>query len=217
MISHNFITTEQLRFWHATVSRYALTARGRTKTIAIKRNLTRTPIESQSCAAKTRNTENKYDKSLIENNPTQFNPLTYVNHPVLWNHSKVTVHTSSSKWLVNQSHYGCYSLVFSALGGQMPKLVKAKQSVAGFKLIKASPLGVASYLRGRLQVQFSYKWAFLAPSAKGAADATKNRNACGLTHVFVFPELDILDYSAFEPLSGLDLNFDVGKETASVC
>lgn len=203
MISHNFMNTEKLRSWNITLLRYTLAACGES--------------EFQQKTVGTFHEQTKIDKQLKINpdfvtktahfSSSAIKPP-YINHPVIWNHNKVILHASSSKLAANPSYYGSYSLVFASCSGQIPKVVKAKQSVASFKLVKGSIIGLQTYLRKRQMHQFHYKWSFLAASADGAANVNQRNNGYGLTNIFIFPELDLLDYYAFEPLSGFDLIFD---------
>jgi len=196
------MNTEKLRSWHNTLLRYTLVACG-------------PEHKSKQKIASALNERNKPDpqnpNSDAIKTAARFNfsvTPTYINHPVLWNHNKIIVHASSSKLAANPAHYGSYGLVFASCSGQMPNVVKAKQSVASFKLVKGSVIGLQAYIRGRQMDQFHYKWSFLAASANGAASINSHNNGYGLTNIFIFPELDLLDYYAFEPLSGFDLIFD---------
>lgn len=202
MISHTFIDTEKLRSWHINLLRYTLVACGdkrpKQKTASDFNQLNNTDQQSRTINDALK-TAARFNASSVKS--------TYINHPVLWRHNKIIVHASSSKLGANPAHYASYGLVFASCSGQMPNVIKAKQSVASFKLVKASVIGLQAYIRGRQMDQFHYKWSFLAASASGAANVNSHNNAYGLTNIFVFPELDLLDYYAFEPLSGLDLIF----------
>lgn len=136
----------------------------------------------------------------------------YVNHVKLWqNHKKITLHNSTYKLLLNPVHYGTLVYAFLILTTISPQPIRAKQNVASFKLIKGSLIGLINTLRKHQQLQFSYKYCFIAPSAEFAYNANREDYTIGLNNLFVFHELDVLDYTLFEPLTGLEICFSLSK------
>jgi ribosomal protein L5 len=132
----------------------------------------------------------------------------YLNHMQFWQAlNKTTVHGCSKKLLSMPELYASFSLALTCASCQTPSYVKSKMSVAAFKMMRGSVLGSRCALRGSRQINFCYKWSFLAPSADFKLSA-KASTGVGLNNIFVF-ELDILDYDAFEPLPGLELSFDL--------
>lgn len=213
MISHNFINTEKLRSWHIALLRYSLVAYG--QQACVFHNTCVPMAKTVHCSQRKR--QNHKSSSLTspwhKTAPIKSKSFSlYINHPMLEKSqfNKIILHASSSKLAANlhPAIYASYGLVFACISGQMPKVVKAKQSVASFKLVKGSVIGLQTIIRGRQMDQFRYKWSFLAASADGAANVSKNNKGYGLKNIFIFPELDLLDYYAFSPLSGFDLIFD---------
>ena len=133
-----------------------------------------------------------------------------LNHIQYWNRiKKVVVHSTSKTFLQSPGLFGVLSLVLNCLGGQAPKIVKSKKSIAAFKLMENVLIGGSSHLRNRRLRGFCYKWSFLAASASLELIGPL-RTSVGLTKVLLV-ELDPLDYASLEALSGLDLVFEFKK------
>lgn len=131
----------------------------------------------------------------------------YLNHMQLWTKTnKIVVHTTSKKLLLNPELYAAFNIAVACITTQTPRMVKSKQSISSFKMMKNNVLGTSCYLRNSGYYNFCYKWAFLAASCNSLA-SSKPGTAIGLDNVFVF-ELDQYDYTTFEPLPGLDIHFD---------
>lgn len=131
----------------------------------------------------------------------------YLNHPAFWmNLEKGIIHCNSQKLLKQTAYYGPYNLALSCIGAQTPCLIRTKQSVAGFKMFKDSPIGALNNLRKKRLIGFCYKWTFLSAAGEKLA-VEKETKSIGISNLFIFPELDLLDYYAFEPLPGLEVGF----------
>jgi len=137
-------------------------------------------------------------------------PKAYLNHMWFWNRfKKVIIHSTSKKLLHTPELYGSLNLAFSCIACQTPQMIRSKQSIAAFKVMSGTLVGATSHLRNEKLQEFCYKWSFLAASSLDLKGHDKSKTV-GLTNLFVF-ELDKLDYKEFEPLSGLDISFDLGK------
>jgi ribosomal protein L5 len=143
-------------------------------------------------------------------------PKAYLTHIQFWNKmEKGVIHSTSKALLVEDEMselYGSLSLALSIMSVQTPKFVKSKKSVAAFKVMKGMLTGSTSHLRKKRLLGFCYKWVFLGASLELTGSfpvgQAKSHGSLGLTNLFVF-ELDELDYICFEPLSGLDIGFEL--------
>lgn len=137
----------------------------------------------------------------------------------------IVVHSTCKTLLNHPERYGSFSMALHIAIGQQARLVKSKQNLASFKMMKNHVLGCSGCLRSLNRLNFSYKWAFLAPgqatsnvnlkkplslALKDLSDTKLKAKApkvqLGLNNIFVF-ELDHLDYSLFEFIHGLDLSY----------
>jgi ribosomal protein L5 len=171
--------------------------------------------------------------ALVCNLPQESLSTPYLNHPINWScQSKIVLHVASEKILHNWVYYGSLMLGFACIGGQTLSMIKSKQSLTGFNLIKGSLMGGSCVLRRQNLLQLQYKLCWLAPcvqplphlfssssllssTAKESkketvGDAMKlkvfNKPSLGVKF-FLFPELDLLDYDSFEALKGFELTF----------
>ncbi len=142
----------------------------------------------------------------------------YLNHVQLWSRLKtITLHTTSGKLLSNIELYASSYMAFCCCGTQSPQIIRSKQAVAGFNVIKAAIIGTRSSLRSKNKLCFSYKWAYLIADLPFLGSSGKmllkekriqSFQCClGIQNVFTFPELDKYDYYLFEPITGFDLGF----------
>nr|YP_010021456.1 ribosomal protein L5 [Ulva fenestrata]QOL10297.1 ribosomal protein L5 [Ulva fenestrata] len=147
----------------------------------------------------------------------------HLNHPRLWNNiTEISLHATTKK-LISQSELYTAFYKFFCCCGQSPRLVKSKQPIAAFKVMKGAVVGVKSHLRKKSAHLFCYKWSFLSAdltpfqlliSAEPTLLAQKSSTftvlghaTIGINNVFIFPELDKLNYSIFQPIPGFDLTF----------
>ena len=133
----------------------------------------------------------------------------YFNHPFYWSHlQKICLHATSGKLITNNFIYGSFKLAFSCASAQTPKLIKSRQSISAFKLSKASPIALSGLLRHRVLRNFAYKWTWLSAGLNHGVTRPNEvvGSAFGLNNVFIFPELDQLNYYVFEPLPGLEIH-----------
>jgi len=97
----------------------------------------------------------------------------------------------------------------AAITGQLPKVCRAKKSIAAFSLSKGSPIGLMVTLRGKRMIDFLKKvFTIVLPRTrdfKGAPltgfDGRGNYNL-GIREMFIFPEVD---YSQFDKPRGLQI------------
>lgn len=156
---------------------------------------------------------NRYRLTLPSSNQANIDyPKAYVNHMMFWaDLHKIGLHCTSKTILTAPELYGSLSFVFSCASGQTPKTLKSKKSVAAFKVMAGALVGAKCSLRKRRLQAFRYKWAFLAAgvdlSGTGTGSSATGSLGLGLENVFIF-ELESLDYRAFEPLPGFDIQFD---------
>lgn len=148
---------------------------------------------------------------------------------------KLVIHSTCKTLLNYPERYGSFNMALHIASGQYAKLVKSKQNLASFKMMLNHVLGCSGCLRRQSRLNFSYKWAFLAPGqAVSESPVEKPLNPikpeslrskskfkfkfkgceaqCGLSNIFVF-ELDHLDYGLFEFIHGLDLSYGLSQPT----
>lgn len=95
------------------------------------------------------------------------------------------------------------------ISGQKPKVCRAKRSVAGFKLSKGQPIGLAVTLRGKRAFVFLEKlFQIVLPRVRdfsgvdvGSFDG-KGNFSLGITEQIVFPEID---FSKIDKIRGLQI------------
>lgn len=138
----------------------------------------------------------------------------YLNHVKLWedNLKKITLHVTSGKLLSNIELYTSFYMAFCCCGNQSPHIIKSKRAVAEFNVVRAAITGARSSLRNQNKLYFAYKWAYIAaelPLFQLESDKiTPGHSQClGVNNIFIFPELDKLNYNLFEPIVGFDLAF----------
>lgn len=138
-------------------------------------------------------------------------PAAYLNHPLNWScQSQIVIHAASAKLVQDNSYYGPLTLAFACVGGQSPRMIRSKQSITAFKLVKHCFMGGFSGLRRKHLLQFQYKLCWLAPKACLPKDS--NKPSVGVQY-FAFPELDLLDHNAFEKLRRFELHFVTKRVT----
>ena len=175
--------------------------------------------------------ENKKIKDKKQENITK----AHLNHTKLWDKIKtITLHITSKKLLFYNEHYTAFYKCFCCCG-QSPQMIKSKKAIDAFKVMKGLIVGAQSNLRGENARAFCYKWAFLAPELASSQLMMSHReqfyiskqkestllvqHSCiGVDNVFVFPELDKLNYYLFETIPGFDLTicYKPTKETNSI-
>nr|UCS09822.1 ribosomal protein L5 [Percursaria percursa] len=147
----------------------------------------------------------------------------YFNHPKFWNNIKqITLHATSKELLSRNELYTAFYKCFCCCG-QTPRLIKSKQPIAAFKVIKGAIIGAQSNLHNKNLRLFCYKWAYLAaelhtqllvdrdPTGLEKHKGLISQGSIGINNIFVFPELDKLDYNLFQPIPGFDLRFMYNK------
>lgn len=165
--------------------------------------------------------EKNKKKPPIRNNPYVKATKAHFNHPKLWNNIKqIVLHATTKKLLAQSELYTAFYKCFCCCG-QTPRLIKSSQSIAAFKVIKGAVVGAQSHLHKKTARLFCYKWSFLSAELtalqllikegvylqKKGDDIGLNQASIGINNIFIFPELDKLNYSLFQPISGFDLTF----------
>nr|AZP40202.1 ribosomal protein L5 [Ulva flexuosa] len=146
----------------------------------------------------------------------------HLNHPKLWDSiTQVVLHATTKKLLSQNELYTAFYKCFCCCG-QTPRLIKSRQPIAAFKVIKGAVVGAQSHLHKKAVRLFCYKWSFLSAElstlqllikdeihsqTKKESIIAINQGSIGINNIFIFPELDKLDYSLFQPIPGFDLTF----------
>jgi hypothetical protein len=145
---------------------------------------------------------------------------------------KIILHSSSGRLLQSPSNSTTIDLAFSTVGCQTPTKVYSRKSIAGFKLSKFALLGAKTTLRNLAKYAFFYKFYFLGAGETNVTAMTKQfRITFGeqkfsgsalqttqqqsslstislpIKNVFLFNELDSLDYEVFSNMTGFEITF----------
>jgi ribosomal protein L5 len=141
---------------------------------------------------------------------------TYINHVKRWGYiNKITLHITSGNLLSNIELYPSFYMAFSCFGNQSPQIIKSKQAVAEFSVIKGAIIGARSNLQKQNKFHFLYKWAFIAAGLPRIEHSSNELVKClGIRNIFIFPELEKFNYYLFEPIGGLDLTFNVQNSSS---
>ncbi len=99
----------------------------------------------------------------------------------------------------------------ATIAGQKPKITRAKQSIANFKLRQGDPVGLTVTLRGRRMHDFMNKlFQIVLPRVRDFQGVSlkafdkKGNYTLGLSEQIVFPEID---YSKIDKVRGLEITF----------
>nr|YP_010216399.1 ribosomal protein L5 [Ulva intestinalis]UBR43420.1 ribosomal protein L5 [Ulva intestinalis] len=213
-MKHQKCIDQQILSWHKfSIQRYELTENS-------------TVFSVQLAADDYRNCNN-FKTSTGEKQPMKSNGYVtatkaHFNHPKLWNTiSQIGLHATTKKLLLQSELYAAVYKCFCCCG-QTPRLIKSKQPIAAFKVIKGAVVGAKSHVRKKAARLLVYKWSFLSAhltavqlliSARpiGAQKSNLfteiNQRSIGVNNIFILPELDKLNYSLFQPIPGFDVTF----------
>lgn len=99
------------------------------------------------------------------------------------------------------------------IAGQLPKITRAKKSIANFKLRENDPIGLTVTLRGKRMYDFMTKlFNIVLPRVRDfqgvstTAFDTKGNYTLGLSEQIVFSEID---YAKIDKIRGLEMTFVV--------
>nr|YP_025777.1 ribosomal protein L5 [Tupiella akineta]AAQ18736.1 ribosomal protein L5 [Tupiella akineta] len=146
---------------------------------------------------------------------------------------KIILHSSSGKLLQAPSSSTTIDLAFSTVGCQTPTKVYSRRSIAGFKLSKSALLGAKATLRNLAKYDFFYKFYFLGAGETNVTAMTRqsritlgeqklaapyglqsiqqqpnlSTTSLAVKNVFLFNELDSLDYDVFSNMAGFEIVF----------
>lgn len=168
-----------------------------------------------------RNTIQRYELAFLdgENESEKFTFASKANAKVnheklaqLWLHlEKIHLHATSGKLISHPGFCLTLDLATTTLGCQQAQKVVSKKAVSGFKLAKNTVLSVKSTLRGDLMSQFCYKWYFIIAQQDNMNTKRKTivsqNNIKSMNELFLFHELDRLDYDLFSKVNGFEIVF----------
>ncbi|HRN96691.1 MAG TPA: 50S ribosomal protein L5 [Candidatus Levybacteria bacterium] len=110
---------------------------------------------------------------------------------------KIVVNTSSREFLVDKKNIEKYAEDLMTITGQKPKVVKAKVSVATFKLREGDQIGLVVTLRGDRMYDFFEKLVkIVLPRVKDFSGVSRDsfdghgNMTMGFSDQMVFPEID---------------------------
>lgn len=184
----------------------------------LKQDVPRYQINLEDCQA------NKSKSDRVKNASTNFAAFVVSQNTrkKAYELEKITLHASSGKLLQFPNNSSVIDLAFSTIGCQTPTKIYSRKSIAGFKLSKSALLGAKSTLRNLAKYEFYYKFYFLGssePKANLLAEQfritlgeqkhqlnKRKTTSLAIKNVFVFNELDNLDYDTFSNLTGFEIH-----------
>jgi large subunit ribosomal protein L5 len=131
---------------------------------------------------------------------------------------RIHVHFTAKALLADPTHLLIPATALTVLTGQRPKVIRARCSVATFKLRKGDPLGCHLTLRGQKMWAFLTQWSMLFlpldPRQSSLALASDHPHLfLGLKDVLSFPTLKMgIDF--FETLEGAQISLHMANHSS---
>ena len=147
-----------------------------------------------------------YETVLLPDLTAQFN---YANRMQVPRLEKIVVNMGVGEAIADSKVINAAANELAAITGQKPIIIKAKRSVASFKLRKGMPVGCKVTLRGNRMYEFLDRLVTIAlPRVRDFRGASaksfdgRGNYALGLTEQIVFPEID---YDKIDEVRGMDV------------
>ncbi len=147
-----------------------------------------------------------YETVLLPDLTAQFN---YANRMQVPRLEKIVVNMGVGEAIADSKVINAAANELAAITGQKPIIIKAKRSVASFKLRKGMPVGCKVTLRGNRMYEFLDRLVTIAlPRVRDYRGASaesfdgRGNYALGLKEQIVFPEID---YDKVNEVRGMDV------------
>jgi large subunit ribosomal protein L5 len=156
----------------------------------------------------------RYQKEIV---PALMNEFGYKNVMQVPRLQKVVVNVGAGEALQNARALDAISQDLMIITGQKPVIIRAKKSIAGFKLREGNPIGVKVTLRGSRMFDFVDRLMNIALARQRdfrgvSPDAFDGRGnyTIGMTEQLVWPEID---YDKIDKIRGMEISIVTTAET----
>ncbi len=156
----------------------------------------------------------RYQKEIV---PTLMNEFGYKNVMQVPRLQKVVVNVGAGEALQNARALDAISQDLTIITGQKPVIIRAKKSIAGFKLRAGNPIGVKVTLRGNRMFDFVDRLMNIALARQRdfrgvSPDGFDGRGnyTIGMTEQLVWPEID---YDKIDKIRGMEISIVTTAET----
>jgi len=130
---------------------------------------------------------------------------------------KIIINIGLSEAMENKKTLESASNDLAVITGQKPKVTKARQSIAGFKLRAGQPIGLMTTLRGQRMYDFFEKLVTIAlPRLRDFQGVSlksfdgQGNYTLGIPEQIVFPEID---YAKVDKVRGLEITIVTNAKT----
>jgi large subunit ribosomal protein L5 len=156
----------------------------------------------------------RYQKEIV---PALMNEFGYKNVMQVPRLKKVVVNVGAGEALQNARALDAISQDLMIITGQKPVIIRAKKSIAGFKLRAGNPIGVKVTLRGSRMFDFVDRLMNIALARQRdfrgvSPDGFDGRGnyTVGMTEQLVWPEID---YDKIDKVRGMEISIVTSAET----
>jgi large subunit ribosomal protein L5 len=156
----------------------------------------------------------RYQKEIV---PALMNEFGYKNVMQVPRLKKVVVNVGAGEALQNARALDAISQDLMTITGQKPVIIRAKKSIAGFKLRAGNPIGVKVTLRGNRMFDFVDRLMNIALARQRdfrgvSPDGFDGRGnyTVGMTEQLVWPEID---YDKIDKVRGMEISIVTSAET----
>jgi large subunit ribosomal protein L5 len=156
----------------------------------------------------------RYQKEIV---PALMNEFGYKNVMQVPRLRKVVVNVGAGEALQNARALDAISQDLMTITGQKPVIIRAKKSIAGFKLRAGNPIGVKVTLRGNRMFDFVDRLMNIALARQRdfrgvSPDSFDGRGnyTIGMTEQLVWPEID---YDTIDKIRGMEISIVTSAET----
>jgi len=156
----------------------------------------------------------RYQKEIV---PALMNEFGYKNVMQVPRLQKVVVNVGAGEALQNARALDAISQDLMIITGQKPVIIRAKKSIAGFKLREGNPIGVKVTLRGNRMFDFVDRLMNIALARQRdfrgvSPDGFDGRGnyTVGMTEQLVWPEID---YDKIDKIRGMEISIVTSAET----
>jgi large subunit ribosomal protein L5 len=158
--------------------------------------------------------KDRYQKEIV---PALMNEFGYKNVMQVPRLKKVVVNVGAGEALQNARALDAISQDLMIITGQKPVIIRAKKSIAGFKLRAGNPIGVKVTLRGSRMFDFVDRLMNIALARQRdfrgvSPDGFDGRGnyTVGMTEQLVWPEID---YDKIDKVRGMEISIVTSAET----
>lgn len=158
--------------------------------------------------------KSKYRQEIIPALQKEYNYQNIMQIPQL---NKIVVSVGLGEYIQNHKALETAQHDLGLITGQKPLVVKARKSIANFKLREGMPIGLKVTLRGQMMYEFLDRLLSLAlpriRDFRGVSNKAFDRRGnytLGLKEQLIFPEID---YDKIDKVRGMNITFVTSAET----